>query len=196
MENIASRNIMHRRWLFCIYFFIFCLLSGCSTTQSPEAQEKAHATKIAGIYTQLGMGYLEHGDIQRAKQKLLYALQKDPTLPEAWYSMAYFNEKTGDKARAEEDYLKAVALAPNRGDVQNNYGTFLCRHGDYQKSITHFLLAIKDPQYLDAAGAYENAGLCALKIPDKKLAGRYFNLSLEQDPTRMTAMNELSKLAG
>lgn len=176
-----------------VCLLISCMITSCSTT-SQETEDAAKAKKIAGIYTQLGMGYLNKGDIQRAQQKLIYALQKDPTLPEAWYSMAYFYEKTGNKQRAEEHYLKAIQLAPKRGDVQNNYGTFLCRNGDYQESIEHFLLATKDVEYLDAAGAYENAGLCSLKIPDKAQATRYFSLSLEQDPTRISVMNELSRL--
>ena len=181
-----------RLWL--ASFIILCLIASCATTPSAEEQEKAKARKVASIYTQLGMAYLGKGDMERAKQKLLMALQKDPTFPEAWYSMAYFNEKTGNKQLAEENYLKAVNLAPTHGDVQNNYGTFLCRNGDYQRSIEHFLLATKDPQYLDSADAYENAGLCALKIPDKQQAMHYFNLSLEQDPTRMSVMTELTKL--
>jgi type IV pilus assembly protein PilF len=185
---------MKNIYVWLVSFIILCLIASCSTTPSPEEQEKAKARKVASIYTQLGMGYLGKGDMERAKQKLLLALQKDPTLPEAWYSMAYFLEKTGNKQLAEQDYLKAVKLAPAQGDVQNNYGTFLCRNGDYQRSVDHFLLATRDPQYLDSADAYENAGLCALKIPDKQQAVRYFNLSLEQDPTRMSVMTELTKL--
>lgn len=171
-----------------------CSLVACT---NKEAQmEDAKNMKVATLNVQLGMAYLGKGDMQRAKQKLLYAIQKYPNLPEAWYSMAYFNEKTGNKEDAKIDYLKSVELAPNRGDVQNNYGTFLCRSGEYEDSIQHFLLAAKDPQYLDTASAYENAGLCALKVPNKKAAAEYFNLALGQDPTRITSMNELTRLKG
>lgn len=177
--------------------FTFFLLS-CSSMNgtNTEEQELAKNKKIAEINIQLGMGYLERKDMERAKQKLLYALQKSPQLPEAWYSMAYFQETTGNKQEARKDYLKSLELAPKRGDVQNNYGTFLCHNGEYRESITHFIAATQDPDYLYLAGAYENAGLCALKIPDKKLAEEYFNLALEQDPTNEGTMTELTKLKG
>ncbi|MHB1948165.1 MAG: type IV pilus biogenesis/stability protein PilW [Gammaproteobacteria bacterium] len=171
------------------------LLNSCSTLSADE-QEKIKNKKIAQINMQLGMGYLEKNDMQRAKQKLLYALQKSPELPEAWYSMAYFQEMTGNHAEANKDYLKSIDLAPKRGDVQNNYGTFLCRTGKYQESIRHFVAATKDMQYLDSAGAYENAGLCALKIPDKQQAIKYFTLALEQDPTREALMTQITELRG
>ncbi len=108
-------------------------------------------------------------------------------MPESWYSMAFFQEVTGNQELAKEYYSKAIALAPHRGDVQNNYGTFLCRSGDYQGAIQHFLSATQDPEYLENASAYENAGLCAQKIPNQALAVTYFNKALMQDPNRPTA---------
>lgn len=173
---------------------ICCLLSACSTTNSTAEKENAKKNKIAEINIQLGMAYLQKGDIERAKQKLLYALQKAPELPEAWYSIGYFYESTGNKKQAQHSYLKAVQLAPERGDVLNNYGTYLCRTGDYANAIHYFLLATKDAQYLDTAGAYENAGLCSMNIPDRKQALLYFNQALEVDPSRKISITELSKL--
>ena len=170
-------------------------LWACATTNTPTKDEKP--TKIvtaAQINTQLGLGYLEHQEVQRAKQKLLLALQEAPQIPETWYSMAYFLEVTGETEQAKADYLKAISLAPQRGDVHNNYGTFLCRAGDYPGAIDHFLLAVKDPDYVDSASAYENAGLCAMKIPDKKLALHYFNQAILQDPNYSTSLFEAAKL--
>jgi len=157
-----------------------------------DNEDKKIAT--AKINTQLGMAYLERQEVQRAKQKLLIALDEAPTIPETWYSMAYFLESTGNNEEAGKYYLKAVELAPKRGDVQNNYGTYLCRKGEYKNSIQHFLLATKDPEYLDIGSAYENAGLCAMKSSNKKLATHYFTLALMQDPNRPVSTAQLAKL--
>jgi type IV pilus assembly protein PilF len=180
-----------------VFLLISCQVS-CSSMNpnSPDEQELAKNKKIAEINVQLGMGYLERKDMNRAKQKLLYALKTAPQLPEAWYSMAYFHEVTGNKQQARTNYLKALELAPKRGDVQNNYGTFLCNNGEYRASIEHFIAATQDPEYLSSGGAFENAALCALKIPDKRLAEHYFTLALEQDPTNEMTMTELTKLKG
>src|SRR5688572_8424968 len=97
------------------------VLSSCQTVaEKEEASKKINAAKIND---QLGMAYLERRDTQRAKQKFLLALEQAPSLPEAWYSMAYYLESTGNNTEAKQHYLKAVSLAPDRGDVLNNYGT-------------------------------------------------------------------------
>lgn len=176
-------------------FFILCLslsLISCNTVK--PTPEKIDKLKLAEINIQLGMNYIERKDFQRAQTKLMIALDLAPDLPEAWYSTAYYFEKTGNIEEANVYYLKSITLAPKRGDVQNNYGTFLCRHRDYKNAIKHFELATRDKGYLDIASSYENAGLCSLKIPDKQLAAYYFKQALAQDPGRTTAKQELEKL--
>jgi type IV pilus assembly protein PilF len=171
-------------------------LTGCKTTRStsedPTAgtdQEKPRPkTETAKINAQLGIAYLEEKNVQRAKQKLLLALQQGPDMPETWYSMAYFLEATGNTDEARKYYLKSVAIDPKRGDAQNNYGTFLCRSGQYQESIKHFMLAANSPEYLDPAAAYENAGLCAMKNNSYKQAAGYFNQALLKDPARTISL--------
>jgi type IV pilus assembly protein PilF len=162
-------------------------------SKSEEADHE-RLMKTAKINSQLGIAYLEKGNIQRSKQKLLLALRQAPTIPEPWYSMGYFYEATGNKQEASIHYLKALEIAPTRGDAQNNYGTFLCRSGEYEKSIQHFLLATKDPGYLDVASAYENAGSCAMRIPDRELAKEYFEQALLQDSARQTSLYKLAEM--
>lgn len=174
---------------------LFFMLIGCSSMQSSaDTQKNNKKISTALINTQLGLSYLQHQQVQVAKQKLLLALEQAPNIPETWYSMAYFLEVTGNKEKAQQYYLRSIALAPKKGEVQNNYGTFLCRSGDYKRSIEHFMLAIQDPQYLEISSAYENAGLCALKIPNKTLAMQYFNKAVMEDPNHPTSLIELASL--
>ena len=149
-------------------------------------------SEIAKINVQLGMAYLESGDISRAKMKLLLALKQSPESPEPWYSMAYFLEASGNKEEANKYYLKAVDLAPKRGDTHNNYGTFLCRAGQYQDSIKQFMLAANAPDYLDPAAAFENAGLCSMQASTYKQAANYFNQALLKDPGRSLSQLKLA----
>jgi len=168
-------------------------LCGCSSVSDSENLTKKN-NKIALINIQLGTGYLAQGNPERAKQKLLYALEKAPQLPEAWYSMGYYMEATGNSIAAKDYYLKAILLNPKRGDVQNNYGTYLCRTGHYNESIEHFVVALQDPQYIQSASAYENAGLCALKIPNRSLAAKYFAKAIAENPDMPVSIGELQKL--
>lgn len=170
-------------------------LAACSTNKySADNEEMKRKINTGKINAQLGIAYLEKNDVQRAKQKLLLALEQAPSIPETWYSMAYFLETTGDKHEAEKHYLKAIALAPSQGEAKNNYGTFLCRTGHYQAAIQQFLLAAHDHNYINPAAAYENAGLCALRIPDQKKARYYFQQALKRDSSRLLSSQKLGSM--
>lgn len=171
------------------------LLAACAMDhRQDEVDEDGHSpASTARINTQLGMEYLKANDVERARSKFLTAINQAPELPEVWYGMAYFMEQTHNFEDANKYYLKALTLAPKRGDVHNNYGTFLCHTGSYQASIRQFQLAVKDTTYLTPADALENAGFCALKIPDKTLAAYYLQRATQEDAMRK---NSFLALAG
>jgi type IV pilus assembly protein PilF len=170
-----------------ILFFI----SGCASLDNTGQDLNK---KAAGFNVQLGLGYMEQGHMERAKQKLVWALKQAPDWPPALDAMAFYAEKTGDMETAKQYYLRSLAVAPNDGSVQNNYGAFLCRRGHLKEAENHFLRAVQDKTYLSAAEAYENAGLCALKIPDKKKAVYYFEKALLHSPGRAKTIMELKNL--
>jgi type IV pilus assembly protein PilF len=150
-------------------------LQACQHTKTKvEPQNpKTDLSKAASFNIQLGMGYLKQGDRPRAKKKLLSALKQAPESPDVNAAMAYYFEKTDEMDQAQKYYLKALSLSKNSGAQLNNYGTFLCRQAKYEKAESYFLKAVKDEQYINTAGAYENAGLCALAIPDNDKAKLY-----------------------
>jgi len=173
---------------------IFVILISCykwPDTPNEFEEKKIRASKIN---IRLGMIYLEKNDVRRAKHKFLLALDEAPNTPEPWYGMGYFLETTGNVEQAEKYYLKSVSLAPIRGDALNNYGTYLCRTGHYSHSIQYFIEAATDPHYLDPAAAYENAGFCALKIPDRKMAMQFFYRVLMEDPHRPRTLMTMAEL--
>lgn len=174
------------------------LLGGCSKPEKQAAPlppaSVINNTKAAMYNTQLGIGYLQQGDVSRAKSKLLLAKQQDPASPKVWDALGYFYEITGDKTQAEQCYLKAISLNPKQGSSLNNYGVFLCKNEHYQKSLAYFSLAVADPNYLHIAGTYENAGLCAEQVPDMKKAEQFFLLALRNNPNLPNSMLELAKI--
>ncbi|HTM64133.1 MAG TPA: type IV pilus biogenesis/stability protein PilW [Gammaproteobacteria bacterium] len=167
--------------------------AGQRFTDNTQSEEMSKI-ETAKINAQLGIAYLEKKNVQRAKQKLLLALQQAPNIPEPWYSMAYFLEATGNTDEARKYYMKSLQVAPGRGDVENNYGTFLCRSGHYQESIKHFMLATRAPDYLDPAAAYENAGICSMKIKAYSQASFYFSQALLKDPARNLSLLKLAEV--
>jgi type IV pilus assembly protein PilF len=171
----------------------FFLMAACSTPRKIK-DEAGHNSIAAEANVKLAIAFLKQGLIKDAKRTLLAAKKSDPYNPAVWYGMGYFNEIIGELAEAKRNYEQAIAFDPINGAAHNNYGAFLCRIGHYKESMQQFLLAVKDPTYLDIACTYENAGLCALRIPDKKIANFYFQKALEQDPNLPTSRHYLVNL--
>lgn len=173
------------------------LLQSCQhndeTTEVP-AEKMPKLSDAASYNAQLGLGYLKQGDRSRAKHKLLLALSQDPDAPNVNAAMAYFMENSGELDKAQDYYKKAIGASPKAGAQLNNYGAFLCRRGQYVQAEEYFLKAVKDTEYEHTAGAYENAGLCAMAIPDHVKATKYFIKALEQDPSRGQSLYELVNL--
>lgn len=143
----------------------------------------------------LGLGYLAKGYYPQSKERLLSAIRDDSHIAAGWYGMAYYLEKTGDTKAADEYYKKALSAEPHSGEAKNNYGTYLCRMHRYQDALRYFDSAAKEPTYLDAASAYQNAGTCALMIPDVKLAKTYFHAALSNNPNMLFSLLSLARLS-
>lgn len=190
---IVKKNIL-------LFIALGLILSACQhqieqSEKSNKVDSQKRKEEAAALNTQLGMGYLKQGDRARAKRKLLYALELAPKSASANAAMAYFMEQSGDNSKADGYYQKALSYSGNSGAQLNNYGTYLCRQGKYQEAEQYFLKAVKDTNYLNTSGAYENAGLCAQAIPDYAKAKMYFKKALEQDPERKQSLYELIAIA-
>lgn len=186
---------MSRLFLMAWLLAIVVSLQGCQLAllskedRIPITQQQR--VKAASYNVQLGIGYLRKGKRIRAKKKLLKALALMPESAEVQSALAYYFESTGDVRKAEDCYQKALRIAPKTGTVLNNYGVFLCKHGEYLAAESFFLKAVEDTYYLNTAGAYENAGLCAALIPDESKASNYFIKALLQDPKRAARIEKL-----
>lgn len=183
------------KYIFSCFFSIFFLFS-CSSSRGDydEIPHKKINAKAAKINIQLGLGYLKQGNVQRAKRKLLIASEQAPNSADVAGALGYFFEKTANKKQALNYYERAMQLAPGKGPQLNNYGAFLCRQGSYEIANQYFEKASKDIHYINSAGALENAGLCALLMPNVNLAKNYFKKAFEQDQQRVKSLYELVKI--
>jgi type IV pilus assembly protein PilF len=169
-------------------------LAACASTSPSIHRQYSNNERAAGYNVQLSYGYLQQGDYSRAKKKCLLALQQAPHWPPALNAMAYLYERTGDVERAEEYYKRALRGSSDQATTQNNYGAFLCRQARYETGVKYIIKAARDETYINAAKAYENAGLCAMQIPDKEKAIAYFKRALLLDPRRENAQAALLTL--
>jgi type IV pilus assembly protein PilF len=201
---------MYKKTLFTAVLVV-AVLSACTTTTDHkkssdlDQQDLAyklyrenltrHNPRAAKINVQLAMGYLKQGNVQQAQSKMELAMQQDKQSSVVLGGMAYFLEKTGEPEKADAYYRQAIQHAEDKGEANNNYGAFLCRKKHYSDAITYFLKAVNDQHYQTAGEAYENAGICALKIPDERLAEHYFRKALEKQPRLPTALLEMGTIS-
>ena len=150
--------------------------------------------KAAAINAELGVGYLQQGDIERAKMKLLMAQKQDPDSSVVAASIAYYYDKIGNPKEAERYYKRAYSLATEKGDAANNYGVFLCKQKKYTAAYNYFQKAIDDPNYVSTAQTYENLGLCHWEQNDTVVAKNYFLKALRIDPKLATSLLQMAQI--
>jgi type IV pilus assembly protein PilF len=177
---------MHKDMPGRIWLIGSLLLTACHT-QTIDPQ-------LALINVQLGLHYFQHQAPQLAKQKLLLARQQAPRHPEVLAAWAYYYEQVGQTQSAARYYRQAIRYSRRGGKQLNNYAVFLCRQGNFASAEQYFLAATRDPNYINSALAYENAGLCAKKNGKLPQAKGYFVKALQHDPKRVTARRELQQL--
>jgi type IV pilus assembly protein PilF len=189
---------MKRYFYYILGLALTVSLVGCSSPKAsaPQAAPTSvvNPQQASKINVELGLRYLAQGQRARAKEKLLLA-QSEYETAQTNAALAYFYEQVAEPATAEKFYQKAISLNPEAGAPHNNYGAFLCRQKRYQDADGEFNKAIQDPKYLNTAGAYENAGICALMIPDTQKATEYFTKALQQNPNMLTSLEEMARLS-
>jgi type IV pilus assembly protein PilF len=142
--------------------------------------ESTHSNEVissgrnqAQIHTELAALYLQSGSISVALEETNIAIAAEPRYALAYNVRALVHAFLREFNMADADFKKALGLAPNDPDINNNYGWFLCQQNRAQESFAHFKIAIKNPLYVTPERAYINAGSCAIKTGDLEGARAY-----------------------
>lgn len=179
----------------CAASLLTLTLVGCVTSSSSSTPQSKASPRLAAEYNaRLAMGYMQQGRMDLAQGKLAEALQQGPKIPMVHNALALFYERTGRPAEADHQYKLSLRYDPGNPNTQNNYGAFLCRQGKYRQSIGYFIKASNNLNYSTPDSALANAGLCALKIPDKGLARKYFMQALAINNDQSQALWHLGLL--
>ncbi|MFZ2267139.1 MAG: type IV pilus biogenesis/stability protein PilW [Azonexus sp.] len=160
-----------------IFVGLFCTLGVQAQTLDAPAQARnqnsSDPKNRARIHTELGAAYFQSGHMSAALDEFRIALDADSDYVQAYSIRGLVYGQLKEFDRAEADFRRALNLAPNDPEVNNNYGSFLCETGKERQSIAYFLQALKNPLYETPERAYTNAGTCALKAGDLDGAQRY-----------------------
>jgi type IV pilus assembly protein PilF len=168
------------------------LAAACVTDNGgrPPTSEK----DAAQANMQLGVAYMQQGNLALAKEKLERAAKQNPRNPELQTSLAFLYERLGRPRDAEARYREAMRLAPGSASVNNNYGVFLCRGGKPDDAIKRFETAARDPLYATPWAALTNAAVCLRSVKRGDEAARYLRQSIQLRPNYDEAVVELADL--
>lgn len=160
-----------------------------------RVQNSSDPRNRAKIHTELGAMYFQAGNVPVALDELRIALEADSSFYQAYSVRGLVHASLKEYARAEADFQRALGLAPNDPEVNNNYGWYLCETGKERQSIAYFLNAVKNPLYETPDRAYTNAGSCALRAGDLQGAQNYLlnAIQLERDGAPFARL-QLAKL--
>jgi len=168
------------------------VLAACAGT--PQPSDTGPKRQAAEVNTSLGREYLQRGQYEIALDKLKKALAADPNYAPAHTVIAVLYERLGETELAGKHYREAIDARPQNGDVNNNYGVYLCSRGKNEAAEPYFLKAVKDPFYSTPEVAYANAGSCMSDSKNFTIAEKYLRKSLDINPTFPDALIAMSSI--
>jgi len=130
------------------------------TTPPPQPVMKADLQEAAKYNVELGIAYMERGELAVAKEKLERAVKESPRDPEVHSALALLEERLGNLAETDRQYHEALRLAPNDPDIANNYAVYLCRTHRVDEGVKQLLATARNPLYSTPEAAYTNAAVC------------------------------------
>ncbi|WP_303638895.1 tetratricopeptide repeat protein [Stenotrophomonas tuberculopleuritidis] len=183
-------------------------VGGCTTTNEipigPGGVAPVHTVRDApGIRQQfhyedllaLAARDMQVGELEEAERKARRALRIQSNGVDAVMLLAGIDDRRGREQQAGEGFRRAAELAPQRGDVLNNYAAWLCQHGHAAESLVWFDRALQAPGYATPAAAQANAGGCALDSGQLERAERDLRAALAQVPDNPVALESMAQLS-
>ncbi len=179
-----------------LYLSVVCLLAGCVRTGGPvDPLSTADGRKAArDAYIQLGLGHLQQGSTEKAKEPLRQALQLDSSSADAYAALALVYQRELEPKLADENYRKAISLSKGDARLHNNYGGFLFEQRRYQDAYEQFHIAAEDPLYSERSRVFENLGLTAMQLKKPDLAEQHFEKALRLNSQRPLSLLSMGML--
>lgn len=159
-------------------------------TETSRDKEKKRQD-AAALNVQLGIAYLNRGDVAVAQDKLDKAMKEDPRNPAVHSGMALLYVRLNKPAQADQEYREALRLAPRDPDILNNYAVYLCGAGRTDEGVKLFLDAAQNALYATPAVAFTNAGVCLRTAKRYDQATEQFRKALAARPNFAEAAFQL-----
>jgi len=161
----------------------------------PVKQQEVSPKERAKLHAELGAGYYERGRMDIALEELNEAAKLDPNESRIYNLYGLVYAMLGENAKAEQNFQRALSMAPQNPDYHHNWGWYLCSTGRPREAIPEFEIALRDPLYKTPEVALINAGRCSLAFGDLDGADKYFRRALATAPNNPQAIYGVALLS-
>jgi type IV pilus assembly protein PilF len=174
------------------------LLGACASKEpAPQAPppppepapriQPAPAVTRAQLKQELAAGYYERGQMDVALEELNEAVKIDPNNARIYNIYGLVYTQLGENPKAEENFRRGLALAPDDSEIRQNWGWYLCQTGRPRESIAEFEAAVRNPLYKTPWIALINAGKCSAASGDAVAAQGFYRRALTASPNNPEA---------
>ena len=154
----------------------------------PVKQQEVSPKERAKLHADLAAGYYERGRMDIALEELNEATKLDPNESRIYNLYGLVYAMLGENAKAEQNFQRALSMAPQNPDFHHNWGWYLCGNGRPREAIPEFEFALRDPLYKSPESALINAGRCSLAYGDLAAADTYFRRAVVVAPNNPQAI--------
>src|SRR6202158_1328520 len=182
------------------------LLAGCAGGGAPGAGdapsvdtgtivgEVSDPRNRAKLHTELAGAYYSRGSMGVALEELRTAVATDPGYAPAYGMFGVVYMELRETQLAEQNFERALRLAPNDPDINHNFGLFLCQTKREPDSIKYFLQAIRNPLYPMPQRSYAAACQCSLRTNNLKDAEEFSQRALKLDPDDPPSLIQMGQI--
>ena len=177
------------KWLSLL--FVLMLAQGCASTGGISPDQSTDASKYNA---ELGAEYLQRGELEQAREKLLKALEQDDNNALAHVTYAQLQARVEEPASAQVHFKRALQLEPDEAEHRNSYGIYLCQVEQYDEAKKQFRTAADNAYYRTPEFALDNAGLCMLDAERLSDAEEFLREALRVNPQFANAYLHMADL--
>ncbi|NND90463.1 MAG: type IV pilus biogenesis/stability protein PilW [Granulosicoccus sp.] len=170
---------------------LLLMLQGCAGSGETSLEKRRDA---AQYNAQLGAQYLQRGELDQAREKLLKALDQDDSNALAHVTYAKLQFRVQNPTSADVHFKRALELEPDEAEHRNSYGIYLCEIARFDDAQKQFRAAADNPYYRTPEFALDNAGLCMLDGNRLDDAEGYLREALRVNPQFANAYLHMADL--
>lgn len=168
-------------------------LSACSTTQTNQGKKWPLQQRVKA-QVELGMGYLQRGDLSIAKDRFNKALSINPKSSEAHHGLGLIEIKSLNYSKARQYLAQAVKLDNENANAVSDYALTLCQaHSSKEglKILSEYRQKVSGIQQLNMNLAW---GRCYQANQQPLRAEHTLQVILSTNPTLLQALLPMAQL--